>query len=130
MKVYKQARRSGKELFKVCLVDEHLDHARVRDAVNRVLSAKPRSYMAILGHFQRLLKLELARRTARVETAAPLDPALAASVGANLERIYGQGLDLSFVQNPALIGGLRVKVGSDVYDGSIQARLAALHSPS
>ena len=31
-----------------------------------------------------------------------------------------------FAQNPALIGGMRIKVGSDVYDGSVQARLAAL----
>ena len=41
-------------------------------------------------------------------------------------RIYGPGLNISFVQNPELIAGLRIKVGSDVYDGSVQARLAAL----
>jgi F-type H+-transporting ATPase subunit delta len=43
-----------------------------------------------------------------------------------LSALYGQGLDISFAQNPALIGGLRIKVGSDVYDGSVQSRLAAL----
>jgi F-type H+-transporting ATPase subunit delta len=35
-------------------------------------------------------------------------------------------LNINFVQNPALIGGLRIKVGSDVYDGSVQARLNKL----
>jgi F0F1-type ATP synthase delta subunit len=31
-----------------------------------------------------------------------------------------------FVQDPALIAGMRVRVGSDVYDGTIMGRLAAL----
>jgi F-type H+-transporting ATPase subunit delta len=35
-------------------------------------------------------------------------------------------LNLSFHVNPALVGGLRVKVGSDVYDGSVAARLQKL----
>jgi F-type H+-transporting ATPase subunit delta len=35
-------------------------------------------------------------------------------------------VDISFGQNPALIGGLRVKVGSDVYDGSVRAKLERL----
>jgi F-type H+-transporting ATPase subunit delta len=43
-----------------------------------------------------------------------------------LSRIYGQGLNISFAQNPALLGGLRIKVGSDVYDGSVEARLQSL----
>jgi F-type H+-transporting ATPase subunit delta len=73
-----------------------------------------------------LVKLELERRTAKVESAVPLSPELQASVQAGLARIYGPGVNISFTQNPALIGGLRLKVGSDVYDGSIQARLAAL----
>ena len=37
-----------------------------------------------------------------------------------------RGSALSFVLNPALIGGMRIQVGSDVYDGSVQAGLAAL----
>ena len=45
---------------------------------------------------------------------------------ADLARAYGAGLDFTFTANPALLGGLRVQVGGDVYDGSVQARLAAL----
>jgi len=44
----------------------------------------------------------------------------------NLELRYGKGLQFSFSQNPALIGGTRVQVGSDVYDGSVRARLNEL----
>ena len=55
-------------------------------------------------------------------------PAQQAAIKANLARRYGEGLLFAFTQTPALIGGLRVQVGSEVFDGSVQARLAALES--
>ncbi len=126
MKVTKQARREAKELFRSCLINGLLDDGRVRQAVQKVIEVKPRGYVAILSHFQRLVKLDLDRRTAKVESAVSLDSDLQANIQAGLSRLYGAGLNISFAQNPTLIGGLRIKVGSDVYDGSIQARLAAL----
>ena len=126
MKITKQARRDAKQLFNSCQVGGLLDENRARQVVTTVIARQPRGYVGILSHFERLLKLDVARRTAKIESATPLDAGLQASVQANLTRIYGSGLNVSFAQNPALIGGLRVQVGSDVYDGSIEARLAAL----
>ncbi len=126
MKISKLARRDAKQLFQTCMVKGVLDEPRVRQAVTRVITQKPRGYVPILSHFQRLVRLEVQRRTARVESAMPLDPALQAEVQGNLGRLYGAGLDLTFGVNPGLIGGIRVKVGSDVFDGSVLARLAAL----
>ncbi len=126
MKISKQARREAKQLFRSCLVNGVLDEAKARQAVQKVIELKPRGFAGILGHFQRLVKLDIDRRTAKVESATPLAPDLQQSVQANLTRVYGAGLNISFSQNPSLIGGLRIKVGSDVYDGSVQARLAAL----
>ena len=126
MKISKQARREAKELFRSCMVNGLLEESRMRQAVTKVIAGKPRGYVAILSHLQRLVKLDLDRRSARIESAVPLAPELQASVQSSLGRAYGAGLNTSFVHNPSLIGGMRVKVGSDVYDGSIQARLAAL----
>ena len=81
---------------------------------------------AILSHFQRLVKLDIDRRTARSRKRRRPCRLIYRRGSGGLARLYGQGLNISFTQNPALIGGLRVKVGSDVYDGSVQARLAAL----
>ena len=128
MKFSKQARREGKALFNACRVNGALDEDRVRQAVSAVIAQKPRGYVAILSHFQRLVKLDIERRKALVESATPLNDALAASVKANLTLRYGQGLDVSFAVNRALIGGLRVKVGSDVFDGSVKGRLAELEA--
>jgi F-type H+-transporting ATPase subunit delta len=128
MKISKQARRDGKSLFNNCKVSGVLDENRVRQTVSAVIAQKPRGYVGILSHFQRLVKLDIERRTARVESAVPTSEALQQSVKANLAARYGQGLSVSFAVNPALIGGLRVQVGSDVYDGSIKARLADLEA--
>lgn len=80
----------------------------------------------MLSHFQRLVKLHLDRRTATIESATPLDDNFKTSLSAKLNAPKGGGLIFNFQHNPALIGGLRVRVGSDVFDGSVRARLAAL----
>ncbi len=126
MTISKQARREAQQLFRSCQVNGLLEGERVRRVVLQVIAAKPRGYLAILSHFKRLVKLDLERRSARIESAVPLTAELQASVENNLARLYGAGLNLSFAQNPALIGGLRIKVGSDVYDSTVQGRLAAL----
>ncbi len=126
MKTSKQARRDAKELFRGCRVQGVLDEAKVRAVVTRVIAAKPRGYLAVLDHFKRLVKLDLDRRMARVESPGPLPAAQLDSLKSNLTRRYGPGLIHIFAPNPELIGGLRVRVGFDVFDGSVRARLAAL----
>ena len=126
MKISKRARRDAKQLFRSCVLSGLLDDDRVRRMVRQIIAQKPRGYFAILTHFQRLVKLDVARRTARIESAIQLPESLSTAIQANLARRYGPGLTVSFAQKPDLIGGLRVQVGSDVYDGSIRARLAEL----
>jgi len=128
MKFSKQARRGAKELFRSCLVDGLLDEGRARQAVQQVVETKPRGYLAILTHFERLVELDLERRSARIESAVPLPADLQSSVRESLSRPYGPGLNFSFAQNQSLIGGMRIRVGSDVYDGSVQAKLAMLQA--
>ena len=128
MKISKQSRRDGKALFNVCRVNGVLDESKVRQALAEVVARKPRGYVATLHHFHRLVKLEVARRTAVVESAAQLAPAIQESVRSQLTARHGAGLDLSFKVNAAVIGGLKVRVGSDIYDGTVAGRLAALES--
>ena len=84
--------------------------------------------IGILTEFRRLVRLERDRHTALVESASPLPLDVREGVHAALLRLYGSGVDTSFAQNPALIGGMRIRVGSDVYDGSVRARLAAFEA--
>ncbi|MFM8471372.1 MAG: FoF1 ATP synthase subunit delta [Limisphaerales bacterium] len=127
MKVSKQARRDGKTLFNACCVNGVLDEAKVRQTVTAVIAQKPRGYAGTLTHLQRLVKLDIARRTARVENAVESTPAQMDAIKAALTQKYGPGMNVTFSVNPALLGGVKVKAGSDIYDGSVAGRLAALN---
>lgn len=126
MKISKQAQRDARQLFRSCQKDGLLDENQVRQAVTLVLEKQPRGYIGILARLHRLVKLNLQGRAAHVESATALPADQQASVTHEIKAKYGQGVNISFGQNPALIGGLRIQVGSDLYDGSVKTRLNKL----
>jgi F-type H+-transporting ATPase subunit delta len=126
MKISKQAQRDARQLFRSCQQNNLLDENRVRQTISLLLEKKPRGYVGILSRLHRLVKLDLERRAARVESALPLPADLQNDVANNIKKIYGDGVNIVFGQNPALLGGLRIQVGSDLYDGSVQTKLNQL----
>ena len=126
MKISKQAQRDARQLFRSCHVSGLLDESRVRQVVTLLVAQKPRGYVGILSRLHRLVKLDSERRAANVESATPLAAALQSDLTNRLKSIYGAGLSIAFTQNPALLGGLRIQVGSDLYDGSVKMRLEKL----
>ena len=126
MKGSKQSRRLAKQLFKSCQVDGRLNADRVRKAVSLLIEQKPRGYFGILQNLQRLVKLDEASRSARVESAVPLGRAQQEDIRNSLNRLKGGDVTVAFATNPGLIGGMRVKIGDDVYDGSVRTRLTGL----
>jgi len=121
-----QARRKAKQVFRICFLNGQLNEERVRLAAQGILETRRRGYMLLLAEFFRLVKIEVRRHTANVESAAPLAASLEAQVRTNLERMYGATLTTLFAQNPSLIGGMRIQVGSDVYDGTVISGLLEL----
>jgi F-type H+-transporting ATPase subunit delta len=128
MKTKKQAQREARQIFQLCLVDGSLDESRVRQVVSRLVDAKRPGTLPILTRFHRLVRLDREKHTADVESAAPLTANVQASIEAGLVKRFGRGIVTSFRDTPALIGGIRVKVGSNVYDDSIKGRLAELEA--
>jgi F-type H+-transporting ATPase subunit delta len=128
MKASKRTRRAARRLYRVCLVNGRVDPDKARQAAQGVARSGQRGTIAILGDFLRLVRLDRDRHRAVIESAAGLTDDVRRDVQAGLERTYGQGLETSFAVNPGLIGGMRIRVGSDVYDGSVRARLAALEA--
>jgi F-type H+-transporting ATPase subunit delta len=126
MKTTKQSVRESTQLYRMCLVDGRVQEDRVRLIVQKVLQSRRRGYLTMLRHFLRLLKLEYERHAAKIESAMPLPSDLRTRVQMGLENVYGPGLTALFTQNPVLIGGMRIKVGCDVYDNSVRSALAAL----
>jgi F-type H+-transporting ATPase subunit delta len=126
MRVTRKIRRTARQLYRLCIVSGRLDPSLVRQAATRVAASGRRGTLAVLSDFQRMVRLEGERHRAVVESVTPLPADLRADVTANLTRMYGTGLETSFVENPALIAGMRIRVGSDVYDGSVRGRLASI----
>jgi F-type H+-transporting ATPase subunit delta len=121
-----RAKREAKQLFRLCRVNDSLDENRVRRVVQHVVTAGCREGPAVLGHFVRLVRLDRAQHTANVESATLLPADLRSAVEASLKRRYGAALTTAFTHRPSLIGGIRIQVGCDVYDSSVQAKLEAL----
>jgi F-type H+-transporting ATPase subunit delta len=128
MKSKRQTERQAKRLFRFCMVDGLLDEGRVRGVVQRVASAGGPGSLAVLTRFQRLVRLDRAAHSATVESATPLPDDVRSDIESSLTRIHGRAITTSFTGNAALLGGVRITVGSDVYDGSIKGRLAALEA--
>ncbi|HEY6969443.1 MAG TPA: F0F1 ATP synthase subunit delta [Candidatus Angelobacter sp.] len=126
MKTSRQIERQAKRLFRLCVVDGSVDAGRTRQLVQRVIAGRHRGYLTLLSRFLRLVRLDQEAHTAAVETAAPLPQELRANVQALLQGKYGPGMNFQFAEKPALIGGMRIKAGNNVYDGSVQFELAAL----
>ncbi|MGB2625325.1 MAG: F0F1 ATP synthase subunit delta [Candidatus Acidiferrum sp.] len=126
MKITKKAKREAKRLYRYCLPNGLLDESRARQVVQRVVATGGRNCLPILMHFLRLVELDRTQHTATVESATPLPTDLQTTVQTELEHRYGRGFITVFAQRPELIGGMRVQVGCDVYDGSVLAGLEAL----
>ena len=126
MKGSKHSRRDAKQLFQSCQVDGALDETRVRQAVTLLIEKKPRGCFGTLQELQRLVKLDVNSRSARVESAVALSEAQQREVRASLGRLKGADVEVEFAENADLIGGMRVKLGDDVYDGSVKTRLSRL----
>jgi F-type H+-transporting ATPase subunit delta len=126
MQVKKEVRQIAREMLRASFTDGQLDRGRIASVVDSILSKKPRNYLRILEYYKRLLRLEAEKRHARIETATALEPETASQISLNLARRYGTDLTSEFVVSPELLGGMRIRVGSDVWDSSVRNRLERL----
>ena len=126
MKINKEIRQLSREMLRASFTDGQFDRGKIASLVQSLITKRPRRYIDILQHYKRLLRLEIEKRHARIESASELSPQAAFDIGARLKRKYGEELTTEFIVDPALLGGLRVRVGSDVWDGTLRNRLQRL----
>ena len=126
MKVSKEALRTARQLLRLSMKDGRIDADASRRIAAAVIKAKPRHYIATLEAYQRMLRLELEKRHAIVETSVTLSDNERESVLSDLKGRLGADITAVFRDVPELLGGMRVKLGSTVWDSSIKARLDGL----
>ena len=126
MKINREIRQLSREMLRASFTDGQLDPGRISSLVDSLITRKPRHYIDILKNYRRLLRLELEKRQAKIETANEMDSATSSELVDNLKKKYGSDLTTEVVVNPELLGGMRIRVGSDVWDGTVRNRLERL----
>ena len=126
MKINKEIRRLSREMLRASFTDGQLNSGRIAAFVDSLIARKPRNYIHVLKNYRRLLRLEVEKRRARIETASEVDREATSKVIENLKKKYGNDLTTEFVVDPQLLGGMRIRVGSDVWDGTVRNRLEQL----
>jgi F-type H+-transporting ATPase subunit delta len=113
----------------------------VLDRINTKLglSAEVRNLLAVLINHNRIAgaaevvseyRKEINRRLGiedvRITTARSLNEADRVGLVAGVGRITGAKVEASFIEDAAILGGVVVRIGSTVYDGSVRGRLDRL----
>ena len=122
----KQIQQLARQFFKLSLVDGALSTDRVAGVLQYIEKHRPAGSVAILKAYRRLIAAEVARGQALVEHAGLAQAAALDAVSAALSRKYGRTSSWVAKRNDALIAGLRIRVGDDVYESSVAGQLAAL----
>jgi F-type H+-transporting ATPase subunit delta len=126
MKVSKDAASAARRIYRLCAPEGKLDEGRIRTAFKKIGSAKPRDYRAIMHTLLNLVRIDEQSRQALVESATQLDAASRSRIEKNLNEQYGGGLSFTYNTDAQLLGGVKIRVGNDVWDGSVQSRLERL----
>jgi F-type H+-transporting ATPase subunit delta len=126
MKQNKEIRRLAREMLRASFTDGQLDHGKIGSLAQSLIARRPRHYIDILEYYKRLLRLELEKRHAVIDSATELGAPTSAKIVDRLKQRYGPDLSSEFRVDPGLLGGLRVRVGSDVWDGTVRNRLNLL----
>lgn len=127
MSVAKQAQQLARQLFRLSVVNGEISAEQVGGVLAYIEKHCSHPH-AILSAYHRLIAAEVARGQAVVEHAGPVNPATVANIAAALAKKYGRRIAPVAKRNDALLAGLRVRVGDDVYESSVAGHLANLAS--
>jgi len=122
----KHIQQRAKQLFKVSLLDGVLSADHVAGVLAYVEKHRPAHAVALLKAYQRLIAAELARSQARVEHAGVLSDSILPDIAAAMTKRYARPIAGVARRNDALLAGLRVRVGDDLYESSVSSQLATL----
>ena len=126
MKISREAATTARRAFRMCVEGDRVVDDKLRKVFKKIADEKPRGWQAILHELKRLTRLEMERRQVLVESAEALEEASQDRIKGSLARKYGDDLSFEFKITPGLLGGIRVRVGNDVWDGSVKTRLDRL----
>ena len=122
----KQVQLLARQFFKLSVVDGALSTDRVAGVLEYIEKHRPANTLAVLKAYQRLIAAEFARGQAVVEHAGAVGTPALDAIAAALAKKYHRPITWVAKPNLALLAGLRVRVGDDLYESSVAGQLAVL----
>ncbi len=110
------------------LVGNEVGAGALRLVLLMIRRGRPRAIDAMVEHFEALLRSERGISRAEVRSALPLEEAQRTAVAARLRELTGTEIELTEQVDPALIGGIAVRIGDQLYDASVRSRLERLRA--
>jgi F-type H+-transporting ATPase subunit delta len=126
MAVSKQTKLLAKQLFKMSVVDGAVSAERVEGVLGWIEKHQPRHPLALLKEYHRRIATELAKSRAIVEHAGPVGDGTLRMIEGAMSQKYHRPVTAVAKPNPALLAGIRIRIGSDVYESSVAGQLASL----
>lgn len=109
--------------------DGRPDAARVKLVLDELAKAFPPQILRpLLSAFYADVARALRFSEVRIEYAGTLPDGTAESLAKHFSEAYARTVVPEAEENPALLGGLRVQVGDDVYDASLAGALSGLRA--
>jgi F-type H+-transporting ATPase subunit delta len=135
---------NGEPALRAALTDRNLPADRKRALLDRllqgkaapvsqalieraVLSPRGRTIERVFAEFLALAAQRRSRLIARVTSAVPLSAQQQTALAAALAREFGRDVRLQTVVDPSILGGLAVRIGDEVIDGTVARQLDTAH---
>ena len=122
----KQIQQPARQFFKLSLDNGALSPERVSGVLEYIEKHRPAHVVAVLKAYHRLVAAEIARSQALIEHAGAIHSGLLEQIAASMTTKYSRPIRSVAKRHDALIAGLRVRVGDDVYESSVAGQLATL----
>jgi F-type H+-transporting ATPase subunit delta len=122
----KKTKLLARQLFRLSLVNGQVSPDQVAGVLGYIEKHSPRHALALLKLYHRAIATELAKSRAVVEHAGSLGADALRQIEAAMTRKYRRPVTAAAQPNPRLLAGVRVRVGSDVYESTVAGQLATL----
>jgi F-type H+-transporting ATPase subunit delta len=123
MDKHKKINRLARRLINVSTVKGDLNESELWQGILQLKESGFKQLVPLLKALRPKISQAVAWQTIEVTSPTKLSDSAIASLKSVFEKKYNRPVQVSTKLDPALIGGLQVRIGDDVYDASVSTHL-------
>ncbi len=113
----------AKRLIQVSSVNDEVDTDSLWQVIMKLKEQGFKHFLPLLKILKVKVAQTMAQHTLEVTSSSPLSESMLKSLEKSFTQKYQKSVKVKSFIDPSLIGGLKVRIGDDVYDASIAAQL-------